>query len=366
MINQTEQNKNKFIKIFPKIVITLLYIAALALFLYLPQALKLFFTSPKTINVYAFTDMISQKTIQEFTKQTGISVNMKYLDTNEELWAKFKIDKGEGYDLITISDYTLELLKKENLLQKIDLSQIPNFKQIDKRLLGHYFDPENEYCLPYFWSIYGIVYKKKVIEKIVSEINWDLVFKKHNFKICMLESPAEIFFLTSIYLFGKTQNLNNKELSQIKNLLIDQKNWVEIYMLSSLQYYLFGNVVPVAVSSSAFVKKILETSDEFEFVVPKEGSIVVIDTLAIPKLSKKTNLVHKFINFVLSKENMLENSKIYGYNPANLQSYTGIDKKFLNNQSFFPDDEMFKKLHIIHNQIDARKIEKLWFEVRIY
>lgn len=356
--------KTKNIFLYRTIIICF-YTAIIAFFLYLPKISKFVFNSKKSINLYIFTDMISRETMEEFVKKTDIKVNVKYFDSNEELLAKFKINKGKGYDLITVSDATLELLKKENLLQKIDLSKISNFQELDTRLLSHYFDPKNEYCLPYFWSIDGIIYKKNIIENSNSEISWNLIFKDNGFKICMLDSPTEIIYLAAIYLFGRTTNLTQENLNEIKNLLIKQKNWVEIYMLASLQYYLFGKVVPVAVTSSAFAKKILDLSNKFDFAVPEKGSLVLIDNLAIPKVSKKAKLIHKFIDFVLSKENMLKNSKIFGYNPANKECYKFIDKKFLNNPSFFLSDEKFKNLHLLTNQLNLKTIEKLWLEVRV-
>ncbi len=358
-------NKKKESVIVSRIIIVTIYILIIAFFLYLPKISKFIFTHKKNINVYAFTDMITPETINAFIKKTNIEVNIKYFDTNEELLAKFKINKGKGYDLITVSNSTLELLRKDNLLQKIDISKISNFNQLDKRLLGHYFDPQNEYCIPYFWSINGIIFKKTILDKLNLDATWDLIFKNNGFKICMIDSPQEIIYLAAIHLFGKTNNLTKENLHEIKNLLIQQKSWVEIYMLASLQYYLFGNVVPVAVSSSAFVKKILELSDNFDFVVPKQGSILLIDNLAIPQTSKKLELTYKFMDFILSKENMLKNSTEYGYNPANKESYKFIDKKFTNNPSFFPNNHMFKKLHLLKNQIDPKTIEQLWLEVRV-
>ena len=120
MIDNLGNYKNFFSNIFAKIFIALFYIFIFAFFLYFPKISQIFFNPKKAINVYAFTDMISSESIQEFQKQTGIAVYMQYFDTNEELLAKFRISKGKGYDLITPSDFIIELLIKQNLLQKIN------------------------------------------------------------------------------------------------------------------------------------------------------------------------------------------------------------------------------------------------------
>jgi spermidine/putrescine transport system substrate-binding protein len=366
--------KNIFLKLF----IICTYIGITIFVLYLPEIANSFFEQKQVINVYTPADMITQEVAEKFEKETGIKVHLKYFDTNEELLAKFKIDKGLGYDLIIVSDHIVKFLVKEKLLKEINYSKIENFSNIDQRLCKHNFDQQNLYTIPYTWSTYGIMFKKSSINDQLTDITWDLIFQNPNsflkqkkeglstnYKICMISEPLEAIFLASIYLFGKTENLTNENLDEIKKLLIQQKNWVEIYMLASLQYYLFGDVVPLAVTSSAFAKKIIEISDQFDFIVPKKGSIVAIDSLAIPKVSEKDGNTYKFINFLLNEENIIQSQIRYGYNPANTKAYELVNEKFLKNQSFFPDDETFKKLHLINDQLDPHKVEKLWFEVRV-
>ncbi|MCF7799703.1 spermidine/putrescine ABC transporter substrate-binding protein [Candidatus Babeliales bacterium] len=310
--------------------------------------------------------MIPKSVVKNFEKKTGISVRLKYFDSNEELIAKLKIDKGAGYDLITSSDYAIEILRKENLLKKIDKSRIDSFANLDSRFLNLYFDPENNYSIPIAWSVEGIVFKRKVFENY-KNINWDFIFKKpvFTYKICMPDTPREVVYLTSNYLLNKSQNLTNEELEYIKNILIEQKRWVEIYMSGSLQYYLLANIVPMAVSSSAFAKKLLEVSNDFDFILPDQGSFCIIENLAIPIHTNKDDLVYQFINFLTLPQNSALNFAEHGYNPVNKKTYSLIDNKFVKNHNFFPVDNNFKKLYLIDNKIDIKTIEDLWLAVKL-
>jgi spermidine/putrescine transport system substrate-binding protein len=364
MISNMGKEKSFVISFFSRLVIFLFFVLGLSLFLYFPYVYDLFFIKEDVINIFTFTDMISTDVVEEFKQQTGISVKLKYFDTVEELYAKFKINKGEGYDLITPTDYILEMLIQENLVQKIDKTKLSNLKYLDNRLLGHFFDPENKYCIPHMWSVYGIVYNKNEIKVEPEKFSWNLVFEKPDYKICMLPDARDQIFLAAIYLFGRINNLTNDELGKIQKLLIEQKKWVEIYMHASLQYYLFSNVVPLAVSSSAFAKKVLELNNDFDFVVPSQGSILTVEVLSIPRKSKKVDLAHKFIDFLISKEISLMNSEEFGYNPANTQCYEEI-KKIFKKDSIFTEDQVFKKLHIMHNELDLKVIEKLWLNVKL-
>ncbi len=366
MNNKENINKNFFLKHLNKFIIIFVYIFIFAFFLYLPNFLNLFSKRDNVINVYTFTDMISPETAHDFEKQTGIKINLKYFDTNEELYAKFKISRGKGYDLITPSDSWVELLVQQDLLAKIDTKKISNFKYLDKRLIGKYFDKNNSYSIPYFWSTDGIVFNKEKCRNF--NINWDIIFNKPNdlkFKICMIDSSKEAFMLAAIYLLSRTDKLTHSELEKIKNILTNQKEWVEIYMLSSLQYYLFSDVVPLAVTSSAFAKKVLELSDKYDYVIPDQGSILLIDNLVIPKESNKIDLVHKFIDYLISKDIIFYNSEKYGYNPSNELAYKLANPRFLKNNSFYPDDKTFAKLYLLDNEMDMKKIDDMWLEVQL-
>lgn len=347
------------------------YFIILIGFLYFPRVFE-YFSSEQSINVYAFTEFISHEAVEEFEKKTGIKVRVQYFEFNEELYAKFKINHGEGYDLITPSDYMVELMRKDGLLQEIDHSKLSNFKEIDMRLLNKYFDPENKYSIPICWLVYGIVYNKEIKGINFKDANlgmlfndpWDLVISdemsKH-YKICMVQDPRELLFLAAIYLFNRTNNLSQEELLQIQNLLSKQKSWVESYTDVSIPYFLASGIAQVAVMTSHRMKKIEEESDKFVFQIPSEGSLIAIENLAIPAKTKKTEIVHKFIDFLISKKISLFHSNLYGTNPSNLKA---IEEKSLKNPNFFPNAEMFDKLHIVHNEISLDMVDSMWLAVR--
>jgi spermidine/putrescine transport system substrate-binding protein len=362
-------------KISYRMAIIIFFMVVAAFVLYAPKISELLFAPRNILYVYSFTDMISGHTLQAFKKKTGITVKLKYFDSNDELLSQFEINKGAGYDLITVSDFAIKILKKQGYLQNIDTKKLSNFKQLDPRFLYQSYDQKNEYSIPLVWSTYGILYKKSlfdpILKKLSQQMNWSFVFQNPkrykseiNYKICMIDTPRDAIFLAAIYLFGNKNMLQQEQLEKIKKVLMEQKEWVEVYMLGSLQYYLLGDVVPLAVCDSASAQRMFEESDEFDFVVPVHGSIFSIENLAIPALSKKAEMVHQFIDFLISKEVCLHNSLLYGYNPSNKESYVGIDKKFTENKNFFPDDDLFKRLHLVVNSITQESVEDIWNSVR--
>lgn len=346
------------------------YFLLIALFLYLPRFVGAF--SEKYINIYVFTEMVSPDAVREFEKLEGIKIYIRYFETNEELLAKFRVSEGEGYDLITPSDYMVELLCKEGMLHEIDHSKIKSFQELDEKLLNHFYDPGNKYSLPLAWFTYGLIYEKSIFSHWREPAGLDLIFDMPKvsqeigrpYKICMLDDPREVIMFAAIYLFGKSDNLTPQEFAAVQDLLIKQKRWVEAYTSSSLQYFLISNIVPLAITPSFNMIKISRVTDRFDFKLPQQGSLMVIENIAIPNKCKKIEQVYKFIDFILSKKIEHINSSIYGYNPTNKQSYSLIDKKILENASLFPSDEAFAKLRMVHNNFFVKNVENIWLGVK--
>jgi len=362
------KNRGFLENFWKKLGIFAFYFSIILFLLFLPRIYNFFdsiFLLDKTINIYTFTDIISLDAVEEFEKQTGIQVRIRYFDTNEDLLAKFKISRGEGYDLITASDYMIELIRRENLLQEIDHSKLSNIKNLDERLLNKYFDPGNRFSLPFAWSVYGIIYSKEYFGN--KKITWDDVFKhtdSRDYKICMLEDPLEIIILSSIYLFQRTQDLSKEDFKKIEQMLKAQKNWVESYTFSGAAFFLVSGTVSLAVVPGYVGRKIVDIDEDFKFVVPDKGTLLSIENMAIPTKSKKADLVYKFIDFMISKEIGNLSNFENGYNPVNKTAYDTANVKYLKKKMLFPPDHIFGKLHMINNKIPLKKINKIWLNVR--
>ena len=143
-----------------------------------------------------------------------------------------------------------------------------------------------------------------------------------------------------------------------------KQGWVENYLHQDIGYFFIADIIHLAITDSSYAKKIMEESDVFDFIIPQEGSFVSIENMAIPKNSTKIDLAYEFINFVLSKKQSFENTKTYGLNPSNKQVYPLVAPKFLNNPNFFPDGQVFARLHIIHNDLPVNQFERVWLEVK--
>ena len=356
-------NKKSLSTILTRTSIFLGYTLLLASFLYAPRAYEFFSTPERSLNLYTFRSIICPEVIREFEEKTGIAVRISYYDTNEELLAKFKVSRGKGYDLVFPSDYMIELLREDNLLQPIDHKKIENVSQLDSRLLQRYFDPGNIYSLPVAWSVYGIGFDRSVVD-LDAKYGWQPIFEPRakKQKISMINDAREALFLGAIYLFGKVDDLTDAQIDRVQELLVKQKQFIEAYTESGAKFLLSSKIVSLAVMPASRAKELM--FDRYRFVLPGQGSLIDIINVAIPAVSKKSDRAHKLINFLLSKHVGKKTFEILSSNPSNRESYKIIDKKYRDDRNFFPDDKAFKKLHLIHNRIPMTRIEKLWFSVK--
>lgn len=361
-------------RLFTRGIIAALFIFVIALFLYMPLFVEKISTG-KTLNVCIFAETFTPESIALFEKQTGIKVNVTYVETDNQIYARFRINQGEGYDVVNISDYLVALLRKQGFLRKIDRSKISNFGQLDKRLMHLPFDPDSDFCLPHKWYVYGIVYDTRFFPVAPDKMSFDYIFRdpkqlcaEHKvsapYKLCMLEDHLDVTYLTAIYLGKNPYNITQQDLEEIQNLLIKQKSWVEVYSVHSILYFLFSGVVPIALTSSNYVSKIFSERSHYDFAIPREGSLFIVENLAIPRLSKKADLAHKFIDFMLSEEIATLNSVSYGFNSSHVKAINAVDPMYRDNRHITPDNKMFSKLYVPGALTDLRKAtEEMWLSI---
>lgn len=255
----------------------------------------------KSINVLVWGQVLDKEFLSDFEHETGIRVNMSYFESNEELLAKLYSTESHDYDLIMPSDWAVELLIKDGLVKRLDRSKIAVWNELYPTLCHHYFDPYNEYTIPYFWSLMGIGINTLYWDRESHpQETWGLIFDECIMpkRIGMIENARALILIAALYLFGEIRPLSNDEVHEIKKLLMKQKSHVEIYTDSRSEYILASGAVPVGVVLSGDLLKVMRRFDTIDFVIPKEGAFAVIDSFAITATSEKDDLVYLFLNYL--------------------------------------------------------------------
>ena len=323
-----------------------------------------YYRTERSINVFCWPDALDINYIKKFEQKTGIKVYITYYDTNEELLVKLKSTQGRGYDLIMPSDYAVAILRKENLLQKLDHSKLPFIATINPFLRGHYFDPDNIYSLPLEWGIFGLGVLTSYTH--ASATSWGIIFDKvhPSDRIAMVNDAREAIFIAAQYLFGSSLELTASQLEKIKQTLIKQKQFVEAYTELRPDYFLTTKNVTIAVSASPYIGRAMKTHPDVKFILPIEGSFLTIENVAIPASSSKTELVYEFLKFIFSPPVMAHTFHTFVFFPATLDALALLDLDEATRQLITLTPEKMKKLQFFKSSLAQDTINAVWIAVK--
>lgn len=341
-----QQLSNIWIKVGIVVVIGACIIA----FLSVGRITELFLDRGKHINVLVWGQILDKEFVSDFEKETGIRVNMSYFENNEELFVKLKSTNFHDYDVIMPSDWAAELLIKDGLIKKLDRSKITIWNELYPLLCNHYFDPGNDYTIPYFWSLFGLGINTHYWgEKLLSP-TWGWVFDEHLMprRIGMIEDPRALILMAALYLFGEIRPLTADEIDQIKKLLIKQKSHVEVYTDLRSEYVLASGVVPIAVTLSGDLLKIMRRFDDINFAIPREGAFAVIDSFAITSSSKKDDLVYPFLNYMFRPDVIKKYVDKFDFFPS-IKIDVEYDDRFINLTE--PTERLFENIKFFKNVV---------------
>jgi spermidine/putrescine transport system substrate-binding protein len=352
-------------KLLVRLIIVFFWVAIIFTGLYWPKW-KPFHYEQREINIFSWGDILDPSVIADFEKKTGIKVHLNYYSSNEELLVKMKATKGEGYDLIIPSDYAVQLLAKENLLQNLDKSRFDFWKDINPVLTRLPFDPENTYSIPFEWEIFGLGIDRNYFEDRPLDQSWKLIYDPSiiNYKITMINDPVEAVLFSSFYLYGIVDTLEKDQVQGIINLLINQKKWVEAYADFRGDYFLATKNCPVVVSSSSYIWRAMRNFTFIGFVVPKEGTFITIENLCIPSASHKEALAYEFINYLFQAESVAAHYKTFGFFPSTMHALHLMDLDPFAESLIRTSPEDFQKFHLTKVLLPQQQIRDIWVNVK--
>lgn len=267
----------------------------------------------RSLNVLAWGDMLDAHTLAEFYRMTGIRVYVHAYATHKELLVTAQATKGKGYDVIIASDLAVTELRRRRLLKRLDSARIaPLMSRINPVLLGHHFDPRNEHTLPYNWELFVLGYDRRVFPQGLPDASWGAIFKKPSYRIAMVNDSLEAVCCAALYYLSQKGQRFGDELTaeqrmSVRNLLIAQHAWVYAYAEFRADYFLVTGACPVVISSLSPILRGMHDFAYVGFVLPREGTFVTIENIALSAASKKDDAAYTFIDYLFSREVMHHN-----------------------------------------------------------
>ena len=318
----------------------------------------------RELKVYNWGDYIDPTVLDDFEKETGIKVIYDTFATNEDMYVKIK-NGGSDYDLAIPSDYMIKRMINEDLLEKIDMSKIPNYSKIGDDYKHKIYDPNDEYSVPYVWGTLGIVYNKKMVTEPVD--SWSILWNPNYSKqIFMLDSPRDSIAVALKLLGYSLNSKNDSEIEQAKNKLIEQKPLVLAYVVDEVKDKMIAGEAALAVAWAGDAVFMKEKNPDLEYVIPKEGTNYWFDAMVILKGAKHKAEAEEFINFMSRPDIAKRNVEYIGYASPIPEVQKALPEETQKDIASYPDMSLLKNSEVFDDLgEDVAKYDKAWTEVKI-
>lgn len=325
-----------------------------------------------TLNVYNWGEYISDgsedsmNVVKEFEYLTGIKVNYSTYDSNESMYSLIKYG-GVSYDIVIPSDYMIERMINENMLQTIDTSKLKNYDLIDKKYKNLFFDPENKYSVPYSVGMVGLIYNTTLVEEEPDSwsVMWDDRYKDD---VLTFNNPRDSFAIAQ-FLLGQDINTKDKaEWDAAAELLKKQKNVLQAYVMDEVYNKMESGSAAIAPYYAGDYLSMLDNNEDLSFVYPKEGVNIFVDSVCIPKNSENYEAAMLFIDFLLEPEIALANAEYIYYASPNTSVTENPDYSLKGDEIIYPTEENMPKCEYFHDMDTETRayFDKLWQDVKLH
>ena len=306
-----------------------------------------------TLNVYNWGEYISDggegslDVNKKFEDLTGIKVNYTNFDSNEDMYAKLK-SGGANYDLVFPSDYMIERLIDEGLLEKLDYSQIPNFKYIDPKYKSLYYDPKDEYTVADNVGYVALIYNKKLVGGTPDSwsVLWD---KKYEGQVLMFNNPRDSFAIAQSLLGQDYNDTDPSKWAAAYDKLLEQKPVVRAYVMDEVYNIMESGAAAMAPYYVGDYFTMAENNDDLAVAFPKEGANIFVDAMCIPTTAKNKGAAELYINFMEEPEVALANAEYIAYATPNTEVLKMDDYTYKGNEILYPDESLFENYQYFHN-----------------
>ena len=371
-------------KAMPKLVITILAAMLMVSVFVLPASAKslddyqidkdYYANNPykgTTLNVYNWGEYISdgaEDTLDVnayFEELTGIKVNYTNFDSNEDMYAKIK-SGGANYDVVIPSDYMIERMIEEGLLLKLDMNNIPNFKYVDDKYKGLYFDVSNEYTVAYNVGYVGIVYNTKMVEE--EPDSWSVLWdERYAGQILMFNNPRDGFAIAQSLLGQDYNSTNPSDWAHAYDKLLEQKSVVRSYVMDEVFNIMESGAAAVAPYYIGDIVTMMDNNEDLAVAYPKEGANVFVDSMCIPTTAQNKGAAELYINFMQEPEVALANAEYICYATPNVVVRDLDEYSLKGDEIIYPDDSLVENYQYFHNMpADVQSLmSNYWSDLKV-
>lgn len=323
----------------------------------------------QTLQIYNWGEYTGENIIGDFEEETGAKVVMENFDSNEQMY--IKVANGEPYDILVPSDYMIQRLIQEDLLQKLDHSKLDCLDKLSEDVKNLPYDPGNQYSVPYFWGTVGIVYdKNKVDIKDLEEEGFGIFLdEKYKGDVYLYDSERDSFMMALKDLGYSMNTTDEQEIREAYEWLV---KCVETMDTEIVTDEIIDNMAQgrkaLGLIYSGDATYVMDENEDMGYYMPEYGTNLWSDGMVIPKNAKNPDLAHAFINFASDYAGAYDNSSYVGYTSANqevMDDIYGEGGDYEGIEAYIPrtgneNDEVFE-----YNEETKKIMGDLWSRVKI-
>ncbi len=322
-----------------------------------------------TLQVYNWGEYVGENVIANFEDEYNVKISYSLFGSNEEMYTKLL--GNANYDILIPSDYMVERLIEEDMVQPLDLSLIPNMELLYDGIPNLAFDEGNEYSVPYFWGTVGIVYDSTIIDPADVESMGYEIFRSEKYAgedIVVYDSERDSFMM-ALKALGYSMNTENiDEIEEAYEWLVDVDQTLNpSYLQDEVIDGMINGEFAMANVYSGDAAYMLSENENLAFFTPNEGTNYWVDSIVIPKASECSALAHEFINYTLSYDAAFDNSNYVGYSSPNaevLEELSAEGGYYEGNEAYKPNTDNPLNEGFRHNEAQKKELADRWIRVK--
>lgn len=314
----------------------------------------------KVVKIYNASEYIAEGVIEEFEKETGYKVIYSEFASNEDMYTKIKTT---AYDVLIPSDYMIDKLVKEDLVQPLNYENIPNYQYVDETFKNPYYDENNQYSVPYMWSTVGILYNGEKVTEPVTDLSvmWN---EAYSGKIFMLDSVRDTIGMTLKKLGYSVNTENDEELAEAKEELLKQRPMILGYVTDEVKDKIISGEGYLGLVYSGEAGKAIAEKDTLQYAIPENGTIYCVDAMVVPKAAENVAGAEAFINFMQRPDIAARNAIETCYGITNTEGKAQLPEDIRNNKGLYPDSAVLEKSEMLRSEgtINQKYLD-IWNEI---
>lgn len=321
-----------------------------------------------TLNILNWGEYIDPTLLTNFEKQYQIKVTYDMMDSNEAFYTKLQAD--QSYDIVVPSDYMIERLIHEDLIQPLDPDQIPNLDGLVTNLQDLPFNQDKIYGIPYLWGSWGLVYNKTTVDQnAIEQLGYDIFTQPDMKNRAYMYDSIRNGFMVGLKALGYSMNTTNEQEIQAAYDWLNQANQKNNFSFVTDEVIdaMLNEQKDVALMYSGDAAYILSQNENLGYVVPKQGTNIWVDAMVMPKNAQCQQGAYAFMNYMYEYENALANSTFVGYtSPLQdvVDELTSQDGPYANNPAYLPPANR-QNDEILHDLPQAKEMmAELWIKIK--